>query len=248
VNARARIVVFGVAAAGALVVVLWGLSALPGFGSRTTAYGKAVNDRVVRERHATNAVASVVFDYRGFDTLGEELILVGSVTGVVVLLRARRRESAGPARQQAPGRPAHPIAPALILASLGSIAPFTTLGIYLIAHGQATPGGGFQGGAALVAAPVLVLLAMSARAFHLFDRIDILEAAEAAGALGFIAVGIAGLGTAYLFNVFPLGSPGSVFSAGTIGALNEFVGLCVAAGITLIVAEEVQQTERVRVR
>jgi multisubunit Na+/H+ antiporter MnhB subunit len=36
-------------------------------------------------------VASVVFDYRGFDTLGEATILFTAVTGVLLLLRASKR-------------------------------------------------------------------------------------------------------------------------------------------------------------
>jgi multisubunit Na+/H+ antiporter MnhB subunit len=39
-----------------------------------------------------NVVASVVFDYRGFDTLGEATILFTAVTGVLLLLRARKRK------------------------------------------------------------------------------------------------------------------------------------------------------------
>jgi multisubunit Na+/H+ antiporter MnhB subunit len=40
-----------------------------------------------------NVVTSVVFDYRGFDTLGEATILFTAVTGVLLLLRtAKRRE------------------------------------------------------------------------------------------------------------------------------------------------------------
>jgi multisubunit Na+/H+ antiporter MnhB subunit len=37
-----------------------------------------------------NVVASVVFDYRGFDTLGEATILFTAVTGVLLLLRASK--------------------------------------------------------------------------------------------------------------------------------------------------------------
>jgi multisubunit Na+/H+ antiporter MnhB subunit len=39
-----------------------------------------------------NVVASVVFDYRGFDTLGEATILFTAVTGVLLLLRASKRK------------------------------------------------------------------------------------------------------------------------------------------------------------
>jgi len=38
-----------------------------------------------------NVVASVVFDYRGFDTLGEATILFTAVMGVLLLLRTRKR-------------------------------------------------------------------------------------------------------------------------------------------------------------
>ncbi|MBN2602791.1 MAG: hypothetical protein JXA91_01505 [Candidatus Thermoplasmatota archaeon] len=36
---------------------------------------------------ANNAVTSVVFDYRGFDTLGEATVLFTAVAGVVMLFR-----------------------------------------------------------------------------------------------------------------------------------------------------------------
>jgi multisubunit Na+/H+ antiporter MnhB subunit len=39
-----------------------------------------------------NVVAAVVFDYRGFDTLGEATVLFTAVTGVVMLFRAVRKE------------------------------------------------------------------------------------------------------------------------------------------------------------
>ncbi|MDD5502236.1 MAG: hypothetical protein PHH26_02100, partial [Candidatus Thermoplasmatota archaeon] len=39
------------------------------------------------ETGTNNAVTSIVFDYRGFDTLGEETILITSVTGVAMLFR-----------------------------------------------------------------------------------------------------------------------------------------------------------------
>jgi len=45
-----------------------------------------------RETGNNNVVASVVFDYRGLDTLGEATILFTAVTGVLLLLRAQRRK------------------------------------------------------------------------------------------------------------------------------------------------------------
>jgi multisubunit Na+/H+ antiporter MnhB subunit len=44
------------------------------------------------ETGSNNVVASVVFDYRGFDTLGEATILFTAVTGVLLLLRTVKRK------------------------------------------------------------------------------------------------------------------------------------------------------------
>ena len=44
-----------------------------------------------QETGANNAVTSVVFDYRGFDTLGEATILFTAVAGVVLLFRRLKK-------------------------------------------------------------------------------------------------------------------------------------------------------------
>jgi len=43
------------------------------------------------ETGTNNVVTAVLFDYRGFDTLGEATILFTAVTGVVMLFRARKK-------------------------------------------------------------------------------------------------------------------------------------------------------------
>ena len=45
------------------------------------------------ETGANSAVTAVVFDYRGYDTLGEATILFAAVTGVVMLFRRKKREN-----------------------------------------------------------------------------------------------------------------------------------------------------------
>jgi multicomponent Na+:H+ antiporter subunit B len=47
----------------------------------------------VYERHATDAVNAINYDYRAFDTLGEEFILFAAVLGVMMLLRREEGES-----------------------------------------------------------------------------------------------------------------------------------------------------------
>jgi len=46
-----------------------------------------VIDNTQAETGANNGVTSVVFDYRGFDTLGEATVLFTAVAGVVMIFR-----------------------------------------------------------------------------------------------------------------------------------------------------------------
>lgn len=40
--------------------------------------------------HAVNNVTAIVFDFRGYDTLGESFVLLIAITGATVILRRRR--------------------------------------------------------------------------------------------------------------------------------------------------------------
>jgi multisubunit Na+/H+ antiporter MnhB subunit len=57
------------------------------FGSPPSDMDQYMIDNAQQETGNNNVVASVVFDYRGFDTLGEATILFTAVTGVLLLLR-----------------------------------------------------------------------------------------------------------------------------------------------------------------
>ncbi|UCF12162.1 MAG: hypothetical protein JSW06_08980 [Thermoplasmatales archaeon] len=48
-------------------------------------------DNTQEETGANNGVTAVVFDYRGFDTLGEATVLFAAVTGVIVLFRRLKK-------------------------------------------------------------------------------------------------------------------------------------------------------------
>ena len=100
-SARGRMVLFLVAGAGLLVVLLIGLHALPPFGDFHGVLGHAVMARELKARHATDYVTSLNFDLRVFDTLGEEAILFASVTGVVMLMRHIREEDQSERRHRA---------------------------------------------------------------------------------------------------------------------------------------------------
>ena len=57
---------------------------------------KSMDDYIIEhtqeETGANNGVTSVVFDYRGFDTLGEATILFTAVAAVVMILRREDHE------------------------------------------------------------------------------------------------------------------------------------------------------------
>src|SRR5439155_15639708 len=91
-SAHARLGVFAAGALGLTALLAWGFAGLPAFGGFHGAYGTLLPHTAPSERHTANVVAAVVVDYRGFDTIGEELILFCAVMGVALLLRDVRDE------------------------------------------------------------------------------------------------------------------------------------------------------------
>ena len=240
---RARRVLFLSSAlllAGGLV---WGLAGLPRSGHYHGVYGLAMQHVALPQRHATDLVSTLTFDYRGFDTLGEEFILFVSATGCAVLLRAQRDEhSVERAAERAEERAAE-VAPPLRALGAGLVAPVLVLGGYVVAHGHLTPGGGFQGGVILAATFVLVFIAGQLLALRRIRPLPVVEVGEAIGAAGYGLIALGGLifGVAALENFLPLGTPGDLLSAGMIPLLNVSVGVEVAGAFTLALSEFLDQ-------
>ena len=228
---RARTGLFAVSAAGLTALLLWAVAGLPDFGHYRGPYGKVLNSVAVGERHTTNVVAAVVFDYRGVDTMGEEFILFASVMGVALLLRHARRE-----RQRLPERMP---SDAVRLAGVAFAAMLLVLGLYVVAHGYLTPGGGFQGGVVLASAFALVFLAGDYHAYRALTPIPAIDLAEGVGAGGYAVIGIVSLllGSAFLHNFGPLGTTGKLASGGSIPFLNIASGLEVSAAFVLLFTE-----------
>lgn len=252
---RGRMIFFLLSAAGFAGVYLWGLKGLPAVGHYRGPYGDVLNQVATYERHVTDIVTAVNFDYRGFDTLGEEFILFMSVVGGTVLLRRQREEEKSERKDQAlsdesPERQAPEPSDATRVLTLGLVGPLVVFGLYIVAHGQLTPGGGFQGGVILATAPLLVYLAGDLKRFKQITSHTLVEVAEAAGAGGYLAIGLAGLilGGSYLRNVAPLGQTGMINSGGTIALIDLATGLEVAAGFVLLLYAFLEQTLEIRLR
>lgn len=224
---------------GAAVVIAVGFAlactGLPRFGTAVHPYGSRVVAAALHQRTA-NAVASVNFDLRAFDTLGEESILFAAVLGTVVLLR--------PARDERPGRPrpGH-VLPATRLLGVVLLPVTLLLGVYVVAHGQLSPGGGFQGGVILATGLHLAYVAADYRVLKRVRPLAVLDVADAVGAGAFAGLGLAGLiaGVAYLQNVLPLGTFGRLTSGGLVPVINATVGLEVGSGVVVLLAHFIDQ-------
>jgi multicomponent Na+:H+ antiporter subunit B len=247
-TARLRRRVFLAAAVVTGALLLWGLTGLPSYGIYPGPYGDVLNEVAVAERHATNVVAAVAFDYRAFDTMGEEFILFAAVVGVAVLLRAQRDEREEPPDEDAADRRAPGTSNAVRVLGLAMLGPTVLFGLYVVTHGHLSPGGGFSGGVVLATGALLVYLSGEYVTLRRVRPEALIDVATATGTAGFVGVGLLGLvvGGTFLYNALPLGEPGTLLSAGTIPPINLAVAVEVAGGLVLLLSEFLEQTLVVR--
>jgi multicomponent Na+:H+ antiporter subunit B len=240
---RVRLLLFGVAVIGFGVVLVYGLSGLPAFGDYKGVYGNVINGIGVTERHATDLVTALNFDIRAFDTLGEEFILFASVLGVVLILRQMRDEQDRPSQHEADEHAFAGASEALRALSLVMIPVILAIGVYIVVHGQITPGGGFQGGVILAAGPLAVFLAGRYLRMKIVAPHTLVELGDAAGAAGYALVGLSGLVFAGVFfkNFLPLGIPGHLLSAGQLDVASTAVGLEVSGAFLVAFSEFLDQ-------
>jgi len=232
---RARLGVVGVSSCVLAGLFVWALTGLPRFGEFQGQYGRILNGVAGSERHVTNVVAAIVFDYRGFDTLGEEFILFAAVMAVALLLREAR---SGEERRVDEVR-----SDVVRAVGLFAVGPTVVLGLYVVAHGYLTPGGGFQGGVATAGGLVLLYAAGRYRAYRAASPKALVGVAEGTGVGAYAAVGIASLiaGAAFLANDLALGVKGTLASGGTIPILNASSALAVTAACVLIFHEFLEE-------
>jgi multicomponent Na+:H+ antiporter subunit B len=238
---KRRLGLFLFGAVGVAAMYVAGARNLPPWGAYRGPYGDVISRLAVYERHATDVVNAITYDYRGFDTLGEEFILFSAVIGVMLLLR--------PENDQPPEQKSSALKDRATLSE--TVKVFATVmcgitvlfGIYIVTHGQLTPGGGFQGGVIIAAAPMLIYIAQDTEAFRRIVSHPLLEFAEATGAACYAVVGLVSLviGAAFLTNILPLGQTGDVFSSGSIAVISALVGLEVAAAFLLITSEYLRE-------
>jgi multicomponent Na+:H+ antiporter subunit B len=238
VSRRTRIAVFAVAAAGLAALLVASVVDLPAFGHYQGAYGNQLNREAVAERHTTNVVTAIVFDYRGFDTLGEEFILFAAVVGVTLLLRRHKdSEDHQEVLRSAPDDTAQ--SDAIRLFALLAVPVLFLLGLWVVAFGLVTPGGGFQGGVLLAGSLFVVFLAAGFRSYGQLTPTHWVDFAEGFGAAAFTLLGLGVLlgGASYLHNFLGPGLRGTLASGGSLPLLNWATAIEVTAAMLLLFSE-----------
>jgi multicomponent Na+:H+ antiporter subunit B len=240
---RAGWLLFGVGGVGAAVLFALALGGLPRVGDVPHPYGaRAVSAAV--GRHTANVVSSVNFDLRAFDTLGEEFILFGAAVAALLLLRRMRDEDERAGAQHVAPRD---VWSAVNLAGFALLAPTILVGLYVVAHGAVSPGGGFQGGAVLATGLHLAYLAGDYQVLERLRPLAVFDVSEAVGAAGFVLLGVSGLfvGDPFLANWLPTGTLGSLTSAGMVELFNVAVGMEVASALILLLSKFLEQAVQV---
>ena len=231
---RVRLVIALPALGGLGSLLLWSFLGLHGFGGFHGQFGSIVNHGAVPERHVSNAVAAVVFDYRAIDTLGEELILLTATVGITMLLRSSGEEE-GERRRFADRVHLDSISVFGVLAAAAAL----VVGLWLVAFGYVTPGGGFQGGVVIAGGALLLYLAHSHGAFQRLANEEVLDPLDGAGGGGYVVVGLAALvsGAPFLHNLLGHGQTATLWSGGSIALLNWATALEVAAANVVLMTE-----------
>ncbi len=187
---------------------------------------------VPQDLGAPNVITGILLTYRAFDTLGEVAVLFMVAAGVGLVLGASGKTAgARIERERRAGKtPASEIVQSATQIMVPLIAIFAA---YIIMNGHISAGGGFQGGAVIASAVMLLLLANPS---HKLNAAFLSITESVAGVL-FVLVGIAGLIFAggFLDNrVLPLGQFGAFFSAGAIPVLSVLLGVKVGCELTVI--------------
>jgi multicomponent Na+:H+ antiporter subunit B len=248
VSRRTRLALFAIAGPGLAAVMLIGMHGMPAFGDYHGVYGLLLAKIAVPRTHATDIVTALNFDIRAFDTLGEEFILFASVLGVVLILREMRGEQERPSQHEGEEHTFSGASEALRALSLVVIPALLAIGVYIVVHGQLTPGGGFQGGVILAAGPLAVFLAGRYLRMKIVAPHTLVEIGEAAGAAGYVMIGLGGLviSGVFLKNFLPLGATGHLLSGGQLDLASVAVGLEVSGAFVIAFSEFLDQAIAVR--
>ncbi|WP_233857739.1 Na(+)/H(+) antiporter subunit B [Paraburkholderia sp. HD33-4] len=185
------------------------------------------------ELGAPNIVTGILITFRGFDTLGEVAVLFMVAASVGVLLKEESTAtSADPADETAAAR--RPAGEIVHTGKQVLLPMIFTFGGYVIVNGHLSAGGGFQGGAIVASAVMLMLLARPRSTLN----VALLSVVESLAGVIYVCIGILGLVLAGGFldaRFLPRGEFGAFFSAGAIPLISALLGVKVGAELSVII-------------
>jgi multicomponent Na+:H+ antiporter subunit B len=185
------------------------------------------------ELGAPNIVTGILITYRGFDTLGEVAVLFMVAASVGGLLKEESQAPSATATDETTTarRPAGEI----VHTGKQVLLPMIfTFGGYVIANGHLSAGGGFQGGAIVASAVMLMMLARPRSTLN----VALLSVVESLAGVIYVCIGILGLVLAGGFldaRFLPRGEFGAFFSAGAIPLISALLGVKVGAELSVII-------------
>jgi len=194
-----------------------------------TGVGAGYVDRSVEELNSPNVVTAVVVTYRGIDTLGEVSVLFLAAAAISLLLR-----TAGKDQKETSSKIKRPASEILMKGTDLLVPVIMLFGIYIFLNGHLSPGGGFQGGAVVASAVLLLFLAYPG--FRL--RHGMLAALESLSGTAYVVIAVLGLILASGFldsRLLALGDTGRIISAGTIPLIYTLIGLKVGTELAGII-------------
>ncbi|NGP52258.1 DUF4040 domain-containing protein [Thioalkalivibrio sp. XN8] len=171
-------------------VLIYGTVDLPAFGDPSAPVHTHVAPYYLQQSTADigipNVVASILASYRGYDTLGEVVVVFAAVVGVLALLGLRARP---PRVVRRPVRRLDQHAVLKVIAKL--VVPVILLfALYVQFHGEYSPGGGFQAGVIFAAAIILFALVFGLDEARQVIPPRVLQRLPAAGVLIFGGTGL----------------------------------------------------------
>jgi len=187
------------------LVLLYGVGKMPPMNTRLAPDKTHVVPRYLEkgeeEAGAKNIITGIILNYRGYDTSGEVTVIFSALCAVIAILD---REKKGRSRS---GVDASAIQTSVIVKTVVrfSLPVVVLFAVYVILHGEPSPGGGFQGGAVIGASVILFTLVfglpVSTRRMPPGSRIPL----ESVNVLGFLAMGFLGvaLGVEFLTYLLP---------------------------------------------
>ena len=207
-------------------------SYLPKAGSPDNPSVNEVAERYVEQGTAEtgviNTVTGMILNYRGSDTFGETCVLFIASSCVMILLMVSEEKlkhlpkNLEPKDDKILQYVARIIVPVLMI-----------FGFYVIVNGHLSPGGGFSGGAIIGSGLILYSSAFGAEKIRKFFNEKVYKCIKITALIlyGCIMTYYFYTGANGIPNIFPLGTPGNILSAGMIFFINLFVGSEVACTV-----------------